>query len=141
MDVFRVGRRDGEVMGREARIETHERVRVESGSDDGRVAPERRGVVIWRREWEYSRVGFDDERVFVRVSSGGWSSGEKRQRGVGWEFSRRRKLYWDVLRVAVAKGCKDDGAFRTVAQVESAPGRVRVEVFDFARREEFSDDE
>jgi hypothetical protein len=89
MDVFRVGRRDGEVMGREARIETH----------------------------------------------------EKCQRGVGWEFSRRRKLYWDVLRVAVAKGCKDDGAFRTVAQVESAPGRVRVEVFDFARREEFSDDE
>ena len=42
MDVFGKRRRDGEIVGREARIEAHERIRVESGGDDGGFAPERR---------------------------------------------------------------------------------------------------
>ena len=69
MDVFGKRRRDGEIVGREARIEAHERIRVESGGDDGGFAPEWRGVVIRRREREYPSVGFGDERVFMRVSA------------------------------------------------------------------------
>jgi len=111
MDVFGKRRRDGEIVGREARIEAHERIRVESGGDDGGFAPEWRGVVIRRREREYPSVGFGDERVFMRVSARGWSSGEKRERGARWEFSRSWEFHRDVLRVAIAKRCKDDGAF------------------------------